>query len=110
MNVLVVGGDRIDPIKNILSDLGVAKITHWEMRKSAEVRKQIPQNTECILMLTNFLNHNAMYKVKSSAKKLNVPFVCANRNEHDVFCQFCKFLEKKPEVCPKELFNKPKVK
>ena len=31
--------------------------------------KKIPQDTDCILMLTTFLNHNTMLKYKSEEKK-----------------------------------------
>lgn len=91
MRVLVVGGDRIDPIKEILDGFGVEKIIHWDLRKKSDVHKTLPQNIDCMLMLTNFFNHNAMFKFKNEAKRKNIPFVCADRRENDVFCQFCKF-------------------
>lgn len=105
MNVLVVGGDRIEPIKEILVSFGVAKITHWDLRKKNDIHKQLPQNIDCLLLLTNFLNHNAMFKFKSEAKKRNIPFVCADRRENDVFCQFCRFVCKDSNNCPKSIIG-----
>lgn len=70
MSVLIIGGDKIDTIKGILDQLGNFSITHWDTRKkSSACRKDIPQNTDYVLMLTDFVNHNAMYKYRKEAKK-----------------------------------------
>jgi hypothetical protein len=98
MSVLVIGGDNIVPIKSVLSSLGVLKILHWDGRnKNSVTKKKLPANIDCLVLLTNFLNHNAMYKFKNEAKKKNIPFICAKRNESAVFCEFCKFLGKDGE-------------
>lgn len=100
MSVLVIGGDNIIPIKSVLSSLGVADILHWDARnKNSITKKKIPENVDCLVLLTNFLNHNAMYKFKNEAKKRNIPFICAKRNESSVFCEFCKFL-RNDNSCP----------
>lgn len=96
MSVLVLGGDRIEGITDSLSLLGVKDITHWSLRKTRDINKKIPQNTQYVIMLTNFLNHNAMYKFKTEAKKRNIPFICANRNENSVICKFCEMAD----ICP----------
>lgn len=105
MNILVLGGDKIEPIKEILHSLGASKITHWELRKKNEVHKSLPQNIDCMVMLTNFLNHNAMFKFKNEAKKRNIPFICADRRGNDVFCEFCKFVCKDSNNCPKSIIG-----
>lgn len=95
MSVLVIGGDNIIPIKSVLTSLGVEKIKHWDARnKHSITKKSLPSNIDCVVLLTNFLNHNAMYKFKNEAKKRSIPFVCAKRNESAIFCEFCKFLKK----------------
>lgn len=91
MSVLVVGADEITPIKAVLSDLGAKKIEHWDARNENRVnRKVIPADTQCVVMLTSFLNHNTMKKIKSDAKKRNIPIVCAKRSVSCVYCEFCK--------------------
>lgn len=91
MSVLVLGGDNILPIKVVLGNLGVDNIKHWDARKKGSVaRKSLPKNLDCLVMLTNFLSHNTMYKFKKEAKKRNIPFICANRNENSVFDEFSK--------------------
>lgn len=37
MSILILGGDRIDPLKALLYDLGVPNIIHW----AAKRRKRI---------------------------------------------------------------------
>lgn len=55
MSVLVIGADEITPIKAVLHDLGAEKIEHWDARNENRVnRKPIPQDTECVVMLTSF--------------------------------------------------------
>lgn len=69
MSVLVIGADEITPIKAVLYDLGAKKIEHWDARNENRVnRKPIPCDTECIVMLTSFLNHNTMKKLKTRLK------------------------------------------
>lgn len=91
MSVLVIGGDKITPIKDVLKEFGVDEIKHWDARNKSSInRKSLPKNIDCLLMLTNFLNHNTMYKFKKEAKKKNIPFICADRNKSAVFEEFNK--------------------
>ena len=91
MSVLVIGADEITPIKAVLKDLGAKQIEHWDARNENRVnRKPIPQDTECVVMLTSFLNHNTMKTIKNQAKKRNIPIVCAKRSVSCVFSEYCK--------------------
>ncbi|MBZ7988127.1 DUF2325 domain-containing protein [Campylobacter canadensis] len=93
MSVLVIGADEITPIKAVLHNLGAKSITHWDARNENRVNRQsIPQDTNCVVMLTSFLNHNTMKKIKSQAKKRNIPLVCAKRSVSCVYCEYCKVL------------------
>ncbi len=91
MSVLVIGADEITPIKAVLHDLGAQKITHWDARNENRVnKKNIPNDTRCVVMLTSFLNHNTMKKIKTQAKKRKIPLVCAKRSVSCVFSEYCK--------------------
>ncbi len=91
MQVLVVGADEITPIKAVLSDLGAKNIKHWSARNENRVNKQpIPKDVQCIVMLTSFLNHNTMKKIKSEAKKRKIALVCAKRSVSCVYAEYCK--------------------
>lgn len=92
MSVLVIGGDQISQISVILKNLGAKDIEHWDARKKSSAPKKIPQNTDCIVMLTSFLNHNVMHKYKNEAKKQNIPFVCAKRSASCVYDEFVKIM------------------
>ncbi len=91
MSVLVIGADEITSIKAVLKDLGAKSIEHWDARNENRVnRRPIPSGTDCVVMLTSFLNHNTMKKIKTEAKKRNIPVVCAKRSVSCVFCEYCK--------------------
>ncbi len=93
MSVLIIGGDQITQISSMLENLGAKTINHWDARKkSSAPKKKIPQDTDCILMITSFLNHNTMLKYKSEAKKRNIPFVCTKRSISCVFDEYVKIM------------------
>lgn len=95
MSVLVVGGDEIVPIKAVLTNLGASKITHWNCRNENRVNKKpIPSDIGCVVMLTNFLNHNTMKKLKSEIKKKNIPLVCSKRSVSAVYSEYLKIFNK----------------
>ena len=72
MSVLIIGGDQISQISSMLESLGAKTINHWDARKkSSAPKKKLPQDLNCIIMLTTFLNHNTMLKYKNLAKKRN---------------------------------------
>ena len=63
MSVLVIGADEITAIKSVLKSLGANEIEHWDARNENRInRRPLPANTDCIVMLTSFLNHNTMKK------------------------------------------------
>jgi hypothetical protein len=93
MSILIIGGDKISHISTMLESLGVTSINHWDARKkSSAPKKKVPLHTDCIVMLTSFLNHNTMLKYKSEAKKKNIPFVCAKRSVSCVYEEYVKIM------------------
>jgi len=93
MSILLIGGDKVSTIKTKLSDLGVKKINHWDARKkSSACKKAIPQDTQCVIMLTSYLNHNAMKHFKSEAKKKQIPLVCAKSSANCVYEEYIKVM------------------
>lgn len=93
MSVLIIGGDKISSIRNILSNLGVTKIHHWDARKKASTcKKVIPIDTSCVVMLTSFLNHNAMKHFKTESKKRKIPLVCSKSSASCVYQEYVKIM------------------
>ena len=96
MSVLILGGDRIKPIRDVLGELGVDDIIHWTARNQKKGRKKdkvIPISVDMVLMLTNFLNHNAMKHYRAEAKTKGLPIVYATRNVDCVRSEFLKVIE-----------------
>ena len=94
MSVLVIGGDKISQISKMLQTLGVSKINHWDARKkSSAPKKKVPMDTDCIVMITSFLNHNTMLKYKNEAKKKDIPYVCTKRSINCVYEEYVKVMD-----------------
>ncbi|NLC28554.1 MAG: DUF2325 domain-containing protein [Campylobacteraceae bacterium] len=104
MQALIVGADEIRPIKTVLEGFGITNITHWNARNENRVnRKSIPNDIACIIMLTSFLNHNTMKKIKTEAKKRGIPLVCARRSVGCVYSEYCKVFGLKDQYkCEKD--------
>lgn len=88
--VLVIGGDEITPIKAVLKNLGCEDVAHWDGRRESINHKNLPQNISCLVMLTNFLNHNTMKKFRNEAKKKEIPVICTKRSASCLYCEYVK--------------------
>ena len=81
-------------IISTLEDLGASSIRHSDARKkSSAPKKKIPQDTDCIIMLTSFLNHNVMHKYKNIAKKQNIPYICTKHSSNCVHDEYKKMID-----------------
>lgn len=78
MSVLIIGGDKVHAVSNIIKEFGIEKIAHWTARNLKRGRKKnkpIPSHIQLVVMLTSFLNHNAMKHYRSEAKSKKIPVV-----------------------------------
>jgi hypothetical protein len=78
--VLVVGGDRLGNITELLKDQGFGEVYHVTGRKHSESRLKIPANTKMIVVFTNFVSHNLSTHIKHQAKERNVPIFFCKRS------------------------------
>ena len=93
LSVLIIGGDKVIQISKSLQQLGVNKIRHWDARKKSSVcKKIIPIDIQCVIMLTSFLNYNAMRYFKTASKKRNIPFVCSKSSASCVYQEYVKIM------------------
>lgn len=94
MSVLVIGGDKIESIRSILLDtFGILDVVHWDARKkSSACKKTIPKEIGCVVMLTSFLNHNAMKHFKDEAKKRELPVVCTRHSSNSFYSEYVKVM------------------
>lgn len=105
MSVLILGGDKISPLETMLRDFGVERIIHWTARNQKRGRKQdkpIPVDVNVVVMLTNFLNHNAMKHYRAEAKSKDIPIVYSTRNVECLKQEFIGVLnrlDRESEIC-----------
>lgn len=69
---LIVGGDRIGSLKQVLANHGIAHITHWPGRKVGDGKKVIPRDIKLIVLVTDWISHSFTQKIKQSAAKRDV--------------------------------------
>ena len=93
MSILVIGGDKITRLQSLLASLGATKTSHWDSRNKSTTHKQLPQKTDMLIMLTDFLNHNAMHDFKRQAKKCAIPFICVKGLSGCSACQITHMVE-----------------
>jgi hypothetical protein len=74
-SVLIVGGDHIDGIKQVLVNYGAHHIHHWPGRKVGDSNKVIPQDTKAIVLITNWISHAFTHKVKKHANKRGIKVI-----------------------------------
>lgn len=79
-SVLVIGGDKLGNITDLLLYRGFQEIHHITGRKASENKVSIPVNTQVVLVFTDFVNHNLSRYVKNEAKSKNVPIHFCKRS------------------------------
>lgn len=78
--ILVIGGDRLGNIIDLLHGQGFDEIHHVSGRKSSQTGVTIPTGVKMILVLTDFVNHNLAKTVKSRAKDRSIPLLFCKRS------------------------------
>lgn len=74
-SILIVGGDKIQGIKNAPSHFKVDDINHWSGRKVGDGNKVIPQDTQLIVLITDWISHKFTKKIKENAAKRGLRIV-----------------------------------
>ncbi len=95
-SLLIVGADHLGTIPQKLEELGVSEVTHLSGRKVQMVKREIPENVDSILVLTDFINHNLAKTLKKKAQDQSVPIYYAKRS----WCSIYQALSKCELFCP----------
>ena len=74
-SALIVGGDQIDGIKQVLINYGITEINHWSGRKVGDSNKVIPSDTKFIVLITNWISHSITHKIKKNALKRGIQVI-----------------------------------
>ena len=104
MNAVVVGADRLGNIPETPSAMGIHVACHISGRHAAHQRKLpgLPQGTQLLILLTDFLGHNVMRHFRELARDRAVPVVCCRRSSNCVAESVQRCLEQRGE-CPGQL-------
>ncbi|NGQ97229.1 DUF2325 domain-containing protein [Brevibacillus sp. SYP-B805] len=79
-SILVVGGDRLGNIVDLLQNQGFQEVHHVSGRKSSQTGIKIPSGVDVILVLTDFINHNLAKTIKQQAKDRCLPILFCKRS------------------------------
>ncbi|WP_129599050.1 DUF2325 domain-containing protein [Anaerophilus nitritogenes] len=95
MTALIVGGDRLGNIPEVLSQQGIHDYIHWAGRKKGMRKKDLPGNIDMIIVLYDFIEHNLVNIIKRESKNLDVPCIFAKRATSDLskklaICKNCR--------------------
>ncbi|ADO76329.1 DUF2325 domain-containing protein [Halanaerobium praevalens] len=86
MSLMIVGADNLGSIKKNVKNLGFKEIIHLSGRKKSKFRNfEIPVNTDFVLIMTDYINHAVMKKVKRAAKESNVKVIYARRSWASIY-------------------------
>ncbi|OPY62331.1 MAG: hypothetical protein A4E56_01422 [Pelotomaculum sp. PtaU1.Bin065] len=81
MSILVIGADHLGDIAVNLKNLGCHSLTHLKGRKNINKRKlKIPEGTDLVLVMTDYVDHNIARCIRSTAKNLSVPVIFSKRS------------------------------
>lgn len=88
MNALIVGADRIEPIRRELvalgERLGITRTEHWSGRSVGDTRKSLSRDTRLVVVICDRLNHQLLRHVRKQAERLGVPLVYARHSLVDL--------------------------
>lgn len=79
-SLLIVGGDRMDKITEKLESYGIKQIIHINGRKVQMVRREIPEQVDAVLVITDYVNHNLANVIKQKAKNKALPTYFSRRS------------------------------
>ncbi|PUU90421.1 MAG: hypothetical protein CI947_1465 [Halanaerobium sp.] len=81
MSLMIVGADNLGSIRDNVKNLGFEEIIHLDGRKKSKFRNfEIPAETDFVLVMTDYINHAVMRKVKKAAKASEVSVIYARRS------------------------------
>ncbi|AOT72832.1 DUF2325 domain-containing protein [Geosporobacter ferrireducens] len=95
MTALIVGGDKLGNIPDVLTERGIQEYIHWPGRKKGMRKKSIPTNIDMVIVLVDYIEHNLTEIIKEQSKTMNIPCVFSKRACSDLAmkldnCKNCK--------------------
>ena len=79
MSILVVGGDSVDAITERARAGGHGCVEHWSGRKTRDLARSIPSDTEAVVVVLHRVNHTLARKVRTEATRRGLPLFFQKR-------------------------------
>ncbi|HMW88163.1 MAG: DUF2325 domain-containing protein [Nitrospira sp.] len=73
MAILVVGGDSVSAITERAYAGGHGCVQHWSGRKTRDLMRSIPKDTEAVVLVLDRVNHTLARKVRTEATRRGLP-------------------------------------
>lgn len=95
MSLLIVGADNLGNIEDKVKNIGFNDIMHLSGRNKSSFRGfNMPVDIDMVLVLTDYIHHSAMKKVKKEAKDKNIDIIYARRSWSSIYkklerCKIC---------------------
>ncbi|AYD40864.1 DUF2325 domain-containing protein [Clostridium fermenticellae] len=80
MSILLVGGDRLGNIVKRLKENGFDDIEHISGRKTKARKIKIPDKTDLVLVLVDFVEHELTEMIKRQSRKCGVRIAFSKRS------------------------------
>lgn len=84
MKALIVGGDRVNSLKQQITANGYAEIKHWSGRKKKYCDYIISGHTQLIVMVYDYISHSLAIAVKNKANRLGIPLIYCRNSSSDI--------------------------
>lgn len=84
MKALIVGGDRINSLKQQVTANGYSEIKHWDGRKKKYCDYTISSHTQLIVMVYDYISHSLAIAVKNKASRLGIPLIYCRNSSSDI--------------------------
>lgn len=79
MTALIVGGDKLGNIPEVLQQKGFKEYIHWPGRKKGMRKKEVPNNVDMVIVLYDFIEHRLTEMIKEQTKSRNIPCIFSKR-------------------------------
>jgi len=81
MSILVVGGDSAEMFRQQAGGRH-GYVKHWSGRKTRDMAKSIPKDTEAVVVVLDRVSHGLARKVRSEATRRGLPVFFHKRARH----------------------------
>ncbi len=87
MTVLIVGGDYVASFKHLFSLQHNARVEHWSGRKKGFNKRSLPNETQLIIVVCDYVNHSLVNSVREKASRCGIPLVYCHRSINELKCK-----------------------